>query len=191
MRNFLDLTMKKLFLFILISCASLQALAVGWTPTDAGLVVNLDQGDRFLLSIMVDHDNNPATPSREYFVANYTRYKGDDYFKYKFNEKDSTQGHWLKLIQQPSTATEPAEMIIWEAGAPLARESGGKKLLPLGGIAYTIWNDGKTLRTNSTNYQFVGDLTSDYNYKDACDVVFVVPTDQASRTSFDPNRTLY
>ena len=171
--------------------ASVRLFAVGWTPTDGGLVVNLEQGDRFLLSVMVDHDNNPATPAREYFVANYTRYKGDDYFKYKFNEKDSTQGHWLKLIQQPSTATEPAEMIIWEAGAPLARESGGKKLLPLGGIAYTIWNDGKTLRTNNTNYQFMGDLTDDYNYKDACDVVFVVPADQASRTSFDPNRTLY
>ena len=188
--------MKKLFLFILVLCTSLQALAVGWTPTDAGLVVNLGLGDRFLLSIMVDHDNNPATPAREYFVANYTRYKGDDYFKYKFDEKDSTQGHWLKLIQQPSTATEPAEMIIWEAGAPLVRQSGGKNY-DLGGIVYTIWNDGKTLRTNSTNYQFVGDLTSDYNYKDACDVVFVIPTVRGVPTvqdrtlpSFDPKGTL-
>ena len=196
MRDFLYITMKKLFLFILILCASVHALAVGWTPTDAGLVVNLGQGDRFLLSIMVDHDNNPATPAREYFVANYTRYKGDDYFKYKFDEKDSTQGHWLKLIQQPSTATEPAEMIIWEVGAPLVRQSGGKNY-DLGGIAYTIWNDGKTLRTNNTNYQFMGDLTGDYNYKDACDVVFVIPTVRGVPTvqdrtlpSFDPKGTL-
>ena len=166
---------------------SVLVSAVGWTPTDGGLVVDLEQGDRFLLSVMVDHDNNPATPDREYFVANYTRYAGDDYFHYTF--KDGNDGHWLKLLQQAANATEPSEVTIWTTGAPLSRVI-GEKDYSLGGIVYTIWNDGKTLRTNNTNYQFIGDLTSDYGYKDACDVVFIIPTDQASRTSFDPSKTL-
>ena len=96
---------------------------------------------------------------------------------------------YLKLIPQAANATEPADVSIWSAGAPLVRKINGK-VDSLGGIAYTIWNDGKTLRTNSTNYQFMGDLTADYNYKDACDVVFIVPTDHDGITSFDPNRTL-
>ena len=37
---------------------SVFAYAAGWTPTDGGLVVDLQQGDRFLLSIWLDLDNN-------------------------------------------------------------------------------------------------------------------------------------
>lgn len=180
------------FLLLVLMCLPLQMRAVGWTPTDGGLVVNLEQGDRFLLSVMVDHDNNPATPDREYFVGNYTRYSGDDYFKYD-------GGYFLKLFRQAADATKPSEMTVWTVGAPLSRvdvnnvAGGGKnKDYSLGGIVYTIWNDDKTLKTmDGSSFRFFGDLTSDYNHKEACDVVFIVPTNQASRTSFDPNRTLY
>ena len=165
---------------LLLSLLPLRLFAVGWTPTDGGLLVDLEQGDRFLLSVMVD--------GKEYFVCNYNRYSDGEYHLTPFNY---TAGLYLKLLPQAAGATEPSSVSIWTVGAPLARESGGKKILELGGTVHTIWNDGKTLRTNNTNYQFMGDLTDDYNYKDACDVVFIVPTNQESRTSFDPDRTLY
>ena len=137
----------RLFLLLVLMCLPLQMRAVGWTPTDGGLVVNLEQGERFLLSVMVDHDNNPATPDREYFVGNYTRYSGDDYFKYD-------GGYFLKLFRQAADATKPSEMTVWTVGAPLSRvdvnnvAGGGKnKDYSLGGIVYTIWNDDKTLKT--------------------------------------------
>lgn len=177
----------------LMLLASTRLFAVGWTPTDGGLVVNLEQGDRFLLSVMVDHDNNPSTPDREYFVVNYSRYEGDDYFHYKKNDKFIyAEGKHLKLAQQDAHATEPSEMSIWSIGAPLSRVIGGKdySLGANAGHVYTIWNDGKTLRMNNTSYQFFGDLTSDYNYKDAADVVFVIPTNHTGTTSFDPDKTL-
>ena len=45
--------MKKLIIGgIFLSFFVLRVSAVGWTPTDAGLVVNLEQGERFLLSVM-------------------------------------------------------------------------------------------------------------------------------------------
>ena len=114
---------------------SVHTYAVGWTPTDAGLVVNLEQGERFLLSVMVsgDFDDNPATPNteREFFVSNYTRYTGG-YYNYG-------AGTYMKLLP----ATEVTEMNEWQVGYPLDR---GNKAL--GGIAYTIWNDGKTLKTS-------------------------------------------
>ncbi|MBQ6776950.1 MAG: hypothetical protein IJP52_01360 [Paludibacteraceae bacterium] len=178
---------------VALFCSPARMHADGWTPTDGGLVVNLEQGDRFLLSVMVDHDNNPSTPDREYFVVNYSRYEGDDYFHYKKNDKFIyAEGKHLKLAQQDAHATEPSEMSIWSVGAPLTRVIGGKdySLGANAGHVYTIWNDGKTLRMNNTSYQFFGDLTSDYNYKDAADVVFVIPTTHTGITSFDPNKTL-
>lgn len=165
----LKTSIRTLFLSVLL-LAPLRMEAVGWTPTDGGLVLNLEQGDRFLLSVMVGE--------KEYFVSNYNRYTGGD-FNY-------AAGLYLKLIPQDAGATEPSEMSIWTVGAPLAR---GK--YELDGIVYTIWNDGKTLRmTDNSNFQFLGDLTSDYNHKDAADVVFIVPTDHDGITSFDPNKTL-
>ena len=172
----------------IILLASTRLFAVGWTPTDAGLVVNLEQGERFLLSVWVDINNNKAEdPGEEFFVYNYNRFTGG-YFNY-------SDGLYLKLLPQETGATEPSEMSIWSVGAPLDRGDNA-----LGAIAYTIWNDGKTLRMNNTNYQFMGDLTSDYYYKDAADVVFVIPTvrgvpdvnrspDKAP-ISFDPDSTL-
>ncbi len=166
----------------------MRALSVGWTPTDAGLVVNLEQGDRFLLSVWVDIDKDDVEdPGEEFFVYNYNRFKGG-YYNY-------SDGLFLKLLPQETGVTEPSEMSIWSAGAPLNRGDND-----LGAIAYTIWNDGKTLRMNNTNYQFMGDLTSDYNYKDAADVVFIIPTVRGvpdvtrspgpNPTSFDPGNTL-
>jgi len=125
---------------------------------------------------------------------NYTRSTGDDYFKYTNKSGDADKGtikdnggHYLKLYQQAGDATEPSEMSIWSIGVPLERGN-----YALGGIVYTMWNDGKTLRADfgKDKYKFYGHLTDDYNNADACDVVFVVPTDQDSRTSFDPNKTL-
>ena len=184
MRNFLRITMKKLFLFILVLCASLQVLAVGWTPTDAGLVVNLDQGDRFLLSVWVDKNGNGTEePGEEFFVSNYTRYTGG-YYNYG-------AGTYMKLLP----ADTITEMNEWQVGYPLDR--GNKALGAKEGTVYTIWNDGKTLKT-SDSFKFLGDLTSNYADAKACDVVFVIPTDRGvptvdgrnSLSSFDPNNTL-
>ena len=185
---------KRAFFACIILLASTRLFAVGFTPTDGGLVVDLEQGDRFLLSVMVDHDNNPSTPDREYFVVNYSRYEGDDYYHYKNAQGKFiyADGKHLKLARQDAHATEPSDMSIWSIGAPLTRVIGGKdySLGANAGHVYTIWNDSKTLKT-SDNFMFLGDLTSNYEDAKAVDVVFVVPTDQSSRTSFDPNRTLY
>ena len=169
----------RILLLFLLVFAPIRALAVGWTPTDGGLVLNLEQGDRFLLSVWVDKDGDGVEdPGEEFFVYNYNRYKGG-YFNYK-------EGLYLKLLPQEAGATEPSDMSIWQVGAPLDRGN-----YALGGIVYTIWNDGKTLKTgNNTNYQFLGDLTSDYNDANACDAVFVLPTDRVGVVSFDPNNTL-
>jgi len=169
-----------LFLLFLLF-VSTKVLAVGWTPTDAGLVVNLEQGDRFLLSVWVDKNGNGTEEDgEEFFVSNYTRYTGG-YYSYG-------SGTYMKLLP----ATEITEMNEWSVGAPLDR---GNKAL--GGIAYTIWNDGKTLKT-SDNFKFLGDLTSNYADAKACDVVFVIPTERgvptvtgrAGLSSFDPKGTL-
>ena len=174
------------FILLVLLLAPMRALSVGWTPSDAGLIVNLEQGDRFLLSVWVDIDKDGVEdPGEEFFVYNYNRFKGG-YYNY-------SDGLFLKLLPQETGATEPSEMSIWSVGAPLNRGDND-----LGAITYTMWNDGKTLRTNNTNYQFMGDLTSDYNYKDVADVVFVIPTvrgtptvdGRAGLSSFDPANTL-
>ena len=178
--------MKKLIIGIFLSFFVLRVSAVGWTPTDGGLVVDLQQGDRFLLSVWIDlNDNKKEDPGEEFFVINYNRYTGG-----RFNYSD---GLYLKLAPQAADATEPSDMSIWSIGAPLTRVIGGKGY-SLGANAnhvYTIWNDGKTLRMKDNNsYQFFGDLTDNYEYKDAADVVFVIPTNHTGITSFDPNKTL-
>ena len=169
-----------LLLFFSLLLTPVRTWGVGWTPSDAGMIVNMEQGERFLLSVVID--------GKEYFVSNYNRYeRPDDIFKYK-------AGAYLKLLPQEADATEPSEMSIWTVGAPLDR---GNKAL--GGIVYTIWNDGKTLKTKE-KFKFLGDLTSSYTDGEACDVVFVIPTERGvpdvtrspgpAPTSFDPNGTL-
>lgn len=180
----------KVRFLVLISAVlySVGMWGVGFTPTDGGLVVNLKPNDQILLSVMVDHDNDPDTPDREYFVGNYTRYTGDDYFTYE-------SGYYLKLLQQPADATAPADMIVWTVDTALTRvdannyASGGKNMdYALGGISYTIWNDDRTLRTyNNDRYKFFGGLEARNSNTDKyCDVVFVVPTNHEGIVSFDP-----
>ncbi len=173
-----------LFLFAVLLLAPVRAWSVGWTPTDGGLVVDLQTGDRFLLSIWLDLDKDGVEDAgEEFFVINYNRYTGGH-----FNYSD---GLYLKLAPQAGDATEPSDMSIWSAGAPLSRIIGGLdySLGANAGQVYTIWNDGKTLKTYN-DFQFLGDLTSDYNDTKACDVVFVIPTNHEGITSFDPNKTL-
>ncbi len=176
---------------LLLACVILTPMrmfSVGWTPTDAGLVVNLEPGDRFLLSVWVDKNGNGTEEDdEEFFVSNYTRYQGYDYYRYG-------PGTYMKLLP----ADTITEMNEWQVGAPLNRDN--KALGAKEGTVYTIWNDGKTLKTSDA-FKFLGDLTSGVNdYKDpkACDVVFVIPTDRgvptvdgrAGLSSFDPNGTL-
>lgn len=181
--------MKKLVIGgIFLSFFVLRVSAVGWTPTDGGMVVNLKQGERFLLSVWLDLDKDGVEdPGEEFFVINYNRVtRPDDIFHY-------SDGLYLKLFPQAADATEPSDMSIWSVGAPLTRVIGGKdySLGANAGHVYTIWNDSKTLRMKDNNsFQFFGDLTDDYDYKDAADVVFVIPTTHTGITSFDPNKTL-
>ena len=169
-------------LFFSLLLTPVRIYGVGWTPSDAGLVVNMEQGERFLLSVWVDKNGNGTEEDgEEFFVSNYNRYSGG-YYDYK-------AGSFMKLLP----ATEVTEMNEWSVGAPLDR---GNKAL--GGIVYTIWNDGKTLKTSDA-FKFLGDLTSDYADGKACDVVFVIPIEHGGvptvqgrpgLSSFDPNGTL-
>ena len=110
---------RTLLLLALVMLMPVRLWAVGWTPTDGGLVVNLEQGDRFLLSVWLDlNDNKKEDPGEEFFVSNYNRYTGG-HFNY-------TAGSYLKLVPQAANATEPSDMSIWSIGAPLNRVIGGK-----------------------------------------------------------------
>lgn len=75
-------------------------------------------------------------------------------------------------------------MAIWTIDTALAHVNGKKDVL--GGIAYTMWNDSRTLKTQN-NFRFYGELTEkgDAGKKDAqaCDMVFVIPTDHEGITS--------
>lgn len=175
---------KRLLSSMVVSLLAVHLFAVGWTPTDAGLVVNLEQGERFLLSVWIDMDGDgEEDPGEELFVSNYNRYSGG-YFGY-------SAGSFMKLLPAP----EVTEMNEWSVGAPLVR--GNKALGAKEGTVYTIWNDGKTLKTSDA-FKFLGDLTGDYNDAKACDVVFVIPTERGVPTvdgrpglsSFDPKGKL-
>lgn len=63
----------RILLLISLLFLSVNVFADGFTPTEGGLVVDLKPGDRFLLSVIVDEDGNPATTtdSVEYFVCDY------------------------------------------------------------------------------------------------------------------------
>ena len=164
--------------------------------------MNLKPNDQILISLMIDHDNNPATPDREYFVENYTRYTGDDYFTYDLTDPRNKDGHFFRLIQQDANATEPSPMSIWTVDTALTRvdvhnvvKGGANKNYSLGGVSYTIWNDDRTLKTEEIDghkdlWRFYGDLEENLNNDRLCDVVFVIPTARSTVTSFDPNRTL-
>ena len=66
-----------LFLFFSLLLTPVRTWGVGWTPSDGGLLVNMDQGERFLLSVWVDKNGNGTEEDgEEFFVSNYTRYTG-------------------------------------------------------------------------------------------------------------------
>ena len=168
-----------LLISVLLACAKMYG--AGFTPTEGGLVVNLKPGDRFLLSVVIDEDGNPltTTDSVEYFVCDYTDYTGG-IFKYK-------SGHTLKLIPQSPTATEPSETSIWTVQDTLVRAA-TKYLGGVPGTYYTMWSKaGYTLKLEG-KFKTQGGLDTKKD-DNAADVVFVVPTGQAT-TSFDPNETL-
>jgi len=173
MFDIVNVSVRKLFVSFALML-SMRLLAVGWTPTDAGLVVDLEPGDQFLLSVMVE--------GTEYFVCHYPSYTGGPY-KY-------TAGHELRLIPQTAGATVPSEVSVWTVDTALTRVI-GKNNYALGGISYTMWSSsGYTLITASnSDFKFLGNLSNDASNKNLCDVVFVVPTNRAS-TNMDPNNTL-
>ena len=165
----------RILLLISVVMYSVGMMGIGFIPTEGGLVVNFKEGDRFLLSVMID--------DVEYFVCDYASYTGG-----RFNY---CAGDSLKLIPQVAGATKPSDASVWTVGKPLSRGKGKE----LGGIAYTMWGNegkGKTIRGDlTTKYMTKGALTSATSYdQNTCDVVFVVPTNRSSVVSFDPAKTL-
>ena len=166
--------------------ATPHIFGLGVTPTDGGLVVNLKPGDRILLSTMVNGE--------EYFVCHYPGYTGG-YFNY--TNWDGDKGNFLKLIPQAANATEPSLVSVWTIDTALTRIQGDLDYA-LGGITYTMWssnpeeNGGSyTLLTSAdNNWKYQGDLTREKNNGNACDAIFIVPTNRSSVISFDPKRTL-
>ena len=164
-----------------------------FTPTDGGLVVNLQPGQRILLSTVVDvNGNGVEDPGEEYFVCHYPGSTGG-YFGY--TNWDSEKGNFLKLIPQDAGATEPGAPSIWTIEEAVTFLYSGKNY-PLDGIAYTMWSsnpggESYTLRTSDGNsFRFQGDLTRETDHANICNAIFVVPTDRSTVTTFDPNNTM-
>ena len=84
--------------FVFLLFIPSRVLGVGWTPTDAGLVVDFQPGDRFLLSVWIDvNGNGTEDAGEEYFVSHYPSYTGGR-FKYK-------AAHELRLIPQTGSSS--------------------------------------------------------------------------------------
>ncbi len=162
------------YLFAFLLFASTRLWAVGWIPTDAGLVADLKKGDEIMLSVMID--------GTEYFVCHYDGYTGG---RFGYNNK----GNFLKLIPQDPGATKPAETSVWQIDTALTRIKGGTNYA-LGGISYTMWSSTHyTLFTGNSSFKLEGNLSNDVKNNNLCDVVFCVPTVEAL-TNMDPNGTL-
>ena len=174
---------QMLLLLALLMPTRMFGAVYDFTPTDGGLVVNLQPGQRILLSTMVN--------GQEYFVCHMPSYTGG-YFTYT-NWDDEAKGNILKLIPQDAGVTEPGAASIWTIEDPVTFLYSGKNY-PLDGIAYTMWSSNDpsyTLRTsNGNSYRFQGDLTRETNHDNICNAIFVVPTNRSTVTTFDPNRTL-
>ena len=175
----------RFLLLISMLFTSVGLYAVGFTPTEGGLVVDLKKGNKFLLSTMIDDDNNPATPDVEYFVCHYDKYTGG-HFKY-------TSGNTLKLIPMSVDDSlsvvkikDGSSLAIWTVDTALASTSGGWKL---DGVAYTMWSKyGYTIQLDD-RFKTQGKLSNNKSEIYLANVVFVVPT-RAATTSFDPNNTM-
>ncbi len=187
-----NLCRVRILLLISILFVSIGTYGLGYTPTDGGLVVNLKQGDHILLSVMIDDDNNPATPDVEYFVCHYPGFTGGHFNYYNWDDKGS--GNILKLIPQDDGATEPASPSIWTIDDPVPFLKSGTSY-PFDGIGYTMWStnpggDSYTLVCSpSSSFMYQGYLTREANHANICNAIFVVPTSSAG-TSFDPNNTM-
>ena len=184
----------RILLLISVVMYSVGMWGAGFTPTDGGLVVNLKQGDRILLSVMIDDDNNPATPDVEYFVCHYPGYTGGHFNYYNWDDKGS--GNILKLIPQDAGATEPATPSIWSIDDPKPFKSGGTTYT-FDGIGYTMWSsnpggDPYTLVCSPGNsFKYQGYLTREQDHANICNAIFVVPTDRGDKVeTFDPNNTM-
>ena len=180
----------RILLLISVVMYSVGMWGVGFTPTDGGLVVNLKTGDRILLSTWIDiNENGVEDEGEEFFVCHYKNYE-----KGRFNYKKS---NYLRLIPQAAGVTEPSAVSIWTIDTATTRAP----VKRLGGIAYTMWSPSgitgqksSTIKISST-FKTQGALaerkeTSLTSDGEIADVVFVVPTNRSSVTSFDPNRTL-
>ena len=183
----------RILLLISVLFVSVAVWGLGYTPTDGGLVVNLKQGDHILLSTWVDKNGNGVEEDgEEFFVCHYPGYTEGSYFGYTNWDKDA-KGNFLKLIPQDAEATEPSSVSIWSIDTALTRIKDDNNYA-LGGISYTMWSSNSpsyTLLTSSdNNWKYQGDLTNNKNNANACDVIFVAPTNRSTVTSFDPKKTL-
>ena len=101
-----------------------------WTPTNAGLVIQLNPGDQFRLSTVIN--------GVEYFVCDYSEYDGG-----KFKYSNDPTGDYLKLIPRNNDGTPPGDAIsLWTVGDPLARKTGSTNyslVKGIDGILYTMW----------------------------------------------------
>ena len=177
----------RILLLISVLFFSVGTYGDGFIPTDGGLVVNLEPGQTILLSTWVDIDKDGVEDEgEEFFVCHYKGYSGGR-FKYKNSD-------YLRLIPQEAGVTKPATTSIWSIDTALTRIEGSDNFA-LGGISYTMWSSNTpnsyTLLTSSgNNWKFQGDLTNDKGNANACDVIFVAPTNRSTVTSFDPKKTL-
>ena len=180
------------FILLFLACAVVRLHAVGWTPTDAGFVLNFEEGDQFLLSVWIDlNGNGTEDAGEEFFVCDYPSYNGG---RFNYEAKD-----YLKLVPQAPGATTPSAASIWTVGNKLThstRVNGEDPNFTLDGICYTMWgNSGKTLYaaespTKSSTFKILGWLTNNTGHGDLCDVAMVVPSDNTRTKSMDPNNTL-
>ena len=194
--------MKKTNLFGLIFLLTLLTLlmplrlwGVGYTPTDAGFVLNFEPGDQFLLSVWIDlNANGKEDAGEEFFVCDYPSYSGKSGGRFTYEAKD-----YLKLVPQAAGATTPSAASIWTVEDKLTHSTkvnGESANFKLDGICYTMWgNSNKTLYaaespTKSSTFKIFGWLTDNAKHGDLCDVALVVPSDNTRTKSMDPNNTL-
>lgn len=154
----------------------------GWTPTDAGLYVNLENGNQIMVSVMIDANHDGV--QEEYFLCATSSNIGT---MYPANPKYGNS-RYIKLTKQADGAIEPAPITVWTIDTAITRIKDGKDY-SLGGPSYTMWSsEHYTLATDASEWKFYGNVSNDQNDRKLCDVVFAVPTVRG--VNMDPNGTL-